>query len=116
MRKGRGICPALSLYHRTIATGEYHMSDQYSPRVLEDYRDFLEHFPGKQITKSDTDADLTCPVHVDNHPSLGVDLRRNGHGAEILLHCRSQNCDRKKVLQAVGLTDQDRFLERDRRD
>jgi hypothetical protein len=92
------------------------MSERYSSRILENYRAFLEHFPGEQLVKSDTEADLTCPIHGDNHPSLGVDLRRNGHGAEILLHCRSRNCDRKKILRAVGLTDQDRLLERDRGD
>jgi hypothetical protein len=74
----------------------------------------LEHFPGEQIIKSETEADVICPVHDDHDPSLGIDLRRNGHGPQAMMNCRSHGCDRKDMLQAVDLTDQDRFFGEDR--
>jgi hypothetical protein len=88
------------------------MEAEYPPRILDLYREFLEAFPGEQIVKSDTECDVCCPIHDDRHPSLGIDLRRNEHGAEIFMHCRSQKCDRKDILRAAGKTDEDRYLEK----
>src|SRR5919202_6073791 len=90
------------------------MEASFSPHILELYKEFLDHFGEDRIVKSDTECDVRCPVHHDTHPSLGIDLRATGRGPEILLHCRSQECDRKEILRAVGLTDADRFLEKDR--
>src|SRR5919202_1054145 len=93
------------------------MDNPFTPPILQRYKEFLEHFPGTRVIKSDTEAIVQCPdpdnrhSHGDRDPSLGVDLRVNGHGPEILLHCRSQECKRKKILRAVGLSDRDRFLE-----
>ena len=92
------------------------MDNSFSPQVLRRYKDFLERFPGDQIVKSETEADVICPVHDDHNPSLGIDLRRNGHGPEAMMNCRSRGCDRKDVLRAVGLTDQDRFFGESRGD
>ncbi len=89
------------------------MDSSFSPQVLRRYKDFLEHFPGDQIIKSETEADVICPVHDDHNPSLGIDLRRNGHGPQAMMNCRSHGCDRKDMLQVVGLTDQDRFFGED---
>jgi len=55
-------------------------------------------------------------VHEDRDPSLGIDLRRNGYGPEVMMNCRSQGCGRKAILRAVGLKDQARFFEEDRGD
>ncbi len=92
------------------------MDNLFSPQVLRRYKDFLEHFPGDRIIKSETEADVICPVHDDHNPSLGIDLRRNGHGPEAMMNCRSQGCNRKDVLRAVGLMDQHRFFGEDRAD
>jgi hypothetical protein len=86
------------------------MDKSFSPQVLRRYKDFLAHFPGDQIIKSETEADVICPVHDDHNPSLGIDLRRNGHGPEAKMNCRSLGCVRTDMLQGVGLTDQDRFF------
>ena len=86
------------------------MQDLLTPQVMEWYREVVDHFEGDRIVKSDTEYDVCCPAHPDSHPSLGVDLRINGRGPEILLHCRSQKCDRKEILRSVDLTDADRFF------
>jgi hypothetical protein len=92
------------------------VSTGFTPQEIAFYKAILEKFPGEKIIKSEIEADVQCTAHDDRHPSLGIDLRRNGHGAEIMLNCRSQGCTRKAILEAVGLTDQNRFLERDRGD
>jgi hypothetical protein len=94
------------------------MRNRFSAEILEKYRDFLKAFPGPQNTKRATETDVICPHpdHDDKHPSLGVDLRANGRGPEILLNCRACGGDRKVILEAVGKIDQDRFLDPDRRD
>jgi hypothetical protein len=92
------------------------MQDQLTPQVIEWYRKFVDHFEGARIVKSNTECDVRCPVHADVHPSLGVDLRINGRGPEILLHCRSQKCGRKEILRSVDLTDADRFFGSERKE
>ena len=47
-----------------------------------------------QRIKSQTDADVLCPAHPDTRPSLGIDLRRNGEGPEVKIHCRSRECSK----------------------
>ena len=90
------------------------MQNPFSPQILKAYEEFLNHFPGPRVTKSATECDVRCPIHGDHNPSLGVDLRAKVRGPEILLHCRSRECDRREILRAVGLTDEDRFLDEDR--
>jgi putative DNA primase/helicase len=75
----------------------------FTTRELEWYRDALTLFPGEQKIKSETDADVLCPVHGDRHPSLGVDLRRNGSGPKIVLNCRSQHCTYDAIIEALGI-------------
>jgi hypothetical protein len=90
------------------------VQDPFTPQVVEWYRGFLDHFEGDRIVKSETECDVRCSVHPDVSPSLGIDLRINGQGPEILLNCRSQHCDRREILRAAGLTDADRFFEDER--
>jgi hypothetical protein len=94
----------------------YYVQDLLTPQVLEWYRGVVDHFEGNRIIKTDTECDVCCPAHPDSNPSLGVDLRINGRGPEILLHCRSRECGRKEILRAVGLTDADRFFETEHED
>src|SRR5215210_7771081 len=83
------------------------MNNTFSPEDLARYAKVLEYFPGEKNIKSPTDADVLCPAHGDNNPSLGVDLRRNGAGPKVVLTCRSQECSYRSIIQAVGLTSED---------
>jgi hypothetical protein len=83
---------------------DYIVNDIFSPGELARYAKVLEYFPGEKNIKSSTDADVLCPVHGDNNPSLGVDLRRNGAGPKVVLTCRSHGCPYGSIIQAVGLT------------
>jgi hypothetical protein len=82
-------------------------SNGFTPHIIERYEEILGQFPGKQRRKSATDADVCCPVHEDQNPSLGVDLRQNGSGPRIMVNCRSQGCEYADILEAVGLSDAD---------
>ena len=86
------------------------MTDEYTSEELAFYRRILEQFAGEKQIKSETDADVLCPAHADTHPSLGVDLRRNGKGPEVKLHCRSRECNRDEILNRIGLTWRDLFF------
>src|SRR5215203_749121 len=81
--------------------------NHFSQQELAWYRDRLSLFGSGAKIKSETDADVLCPVHGDNNPSLGVDLRRNGAGPKIVLTCRSHGCPYGSIIQAVGLTSGD---------
>jgi hypothetical protein len=70
-------------------------------------RKHLTPVSGEHKRKSDTDADVICPAHDDHNPSLGVDLRKNGVGAKVVVNCRSQRCPYADILRATGLTDAD---------
>ena len=83
------------------------MNDTFSQEDLARYAKVLESFPGEKNIKSPTDADVLCPAHSDNNPSLGVDLRRNGAGPKVVLTCRSHGCPYASIIQAVGLTSED---------
>src|SRR5215217_372835 len=83
------------------------MNDTFSPEDLARYAKVLEYFPGEKNIKSPTDADVLCPAHGDNNPSLGVDLRCNGAGPKVVLTCRSHRCPYRSIIQAVGLTSED---------
>jgi hypothetical protein len=83
----------------------------FTPEIIKGYEDVLSRFPGEHKRKSKTDADVICPVHDDHHPSLGVDLRQNGAGPNVVLNCRSQGCEYSEILEAVGLTDADLKLQ-----
>jgi hypothetical protein len=84
----------------------------FSTEELGWYREELGHFGEPRVEKSPTDTDVLCPVHGDHNPSLGVDLRRNGKGAMIVISCRSQGCDPEDILQAVGLGFEDLYYQR----
>ena len=86
------------------------MEQHFSPQELEFYKRILENIPGEKIIKSETDADALCPVHSDTNPSLGVDLRRNGAGAKVVLNCRSQGCGFEDVLKAANLKGEDLYF------
>jgi hypothetical protein len=93
-----------------ILTSHYEgfvMNNAFSPEDLARYVKVLEYFPGEKDIKSPTDADVLCPAHGDNNPSLGVDLRRNGAGPKVVLTCRSHGCPYGSIIQAVGLTSED---------
>jgi hypothetical protein len=79
----------------------------FTPQTLDWYEGILSQFPGEHHRKSKSDADVLCPVHDDHNPSLGVDLRHNGAGPQVVLNCRSQGCSYSEILQAVGLTNAD---------
>jgi hypothetical protein len=79
----------------------------FTPEVIRWYEKVLRWFPGEHKRKSETDADVICPVHEDHNPSLGVDLRKNGAGAKVAINCRSQGCSYADILRATGLTDAD---------
>ena len=81
--------------------------NHFSQQELAWYRDRLSLFGSGAKIKSETDADVLCPVHGDRNPSLGVDLRRNGAGPQILLNCRSQGCSYEEILDAVGIESTD---------
>src|SRR5215211_534592 len=81
--------------------------NHFSQQELAWYRDRLSLFGSGAKIKSETDADVLCPVHGDRNPSLGVDLRRNGAGPQILLNCRSQGCSYEEILDAVGIESAD---------
>ncbi len=83
------------------------MNDTFNSEELARYAKVLEYFQGQKNIKSPTDADVRCPVHGDNNPSLGVDLRRNGAGPKVVLTCRSHGCPYGSIIQAVGLTSED---------
>ena len=83
------------------------MNNDFSPEELAHYQRLLERFPGEKAIKSPTDADVLCPVHGDNNPSLGVDLRRNGAGPKIVFSCRSHGCSQADVVAAAGLRPED---------
>ncbi|PLS85347.1 MAG: hypothetical protein CYG60_13095 [Actinobacteria bacterium] len=85
----------------------YIVNDTFSSEELARYAKVLEYFPGQKKIKSSTDADVLCPAHGDNNPSLGVDLRRNGAGPKVVLTCRSHECSYECIIQAVGLTSED---------
>jgi len=83
----------------------------FTPEIIKGYEKVLDRFPGEHKRKSKTDADVICPVHDDHSPSLGVDLRQNGAGPQVVLNCRSQGCEYSEILHAVGLTDTDLRLQ-----
>jgi hypothetical protein len=83
----------------------------FTPEVIRWYEVILGQFPGEHRRKSKTDADVTCPVHDDHNPSLGVDLRPHGAGPKVVLNCRSQGCEYSEILRAVGLTGADLKLQ-----
>jgi putative DNA primase/helicase len=82
-------------------------TDGFSPQALDCYEGILRQFPGEHRRKSKTEADVICPVHDDHNPSLGVDLRQNGAGPQVVLNCRSQGCEYSEILRTVGLTNAD---------
>jgi putative DNA primase/helicase len=86
------------------------MADEYTPDELAFYRGILERFAGEKHIKSETDTDVLCPAHDDTRPSLGVDLRQNGKGPEVKIHCRSRGCSNDEILDRVGLTWKDLFF------
>ncbi len=88
------------------------MDKNFTEDILTFYKGILERFPGEKHAKSDTDTDVLCPAHPDNNPSLGVDLRRNGHGPEVKINCRSQGCSKEEILGSVGLAWQDLYFNR----
>src|SRR5215203_6844 len=83
------------------------MNNTFSSEDLARYARALEFFPGEKNIKSPTDADVLCPVHGDNNPSLGVDLRRNGVGSKIVFSCRSHQCSQADIAAAAGLRPED---------
>jgi putative DNA primase/helicase len=83
------------------------MNNDFSPEELAHYSRLLERFAGEKAIKSPTDADVLCPVHGDNNPSLGVDLRRNGARPKIVFSCRSHGCSQADVVAAAGLRPED---------
>ncbi len=83
------------------------MITSFTANEITFYKKILEKFPGIQHIKSETDADVLCPVHGDKHPSLGVDLRRNGVGAKVVINCRSQGCSFEDITKAAGLSSSD---------
>src|SRR5919112_286825 len=83
------------------------MNNDFSPEDLDHYTQLLERFPGEKAIKSPTEADVLCPVHGDNNPSLGVDLRRNGVGPKIVFSCRSHGCSQADIVAAAGLRPED---------
>ena len=42
-----------------------------------------------------------CPAHPDTRPSLGITAKEDG---QVLLFCRSHQCDVQDIVGAVGLT------------
>jgi hypothetical protein len=86
------------------------MADEYTPEELAFYQGILERFAGEKRIKSQTDADVLCPAHDDRRPSLGIDLRRNGEGPEVKIHCRSRECSKDEILDRVGLLWKDLFF------
>jgi hypothetical protein len=81
--------------------------NHFTSQELAWYRDRLTLFGEGAKIKSETDADVLCPVHGDRNPSLGVDLRRNGTGPRIVVNCRSQGCDYEEILYALGIESSD---------
>lgn len=88
------------------------MDKHFTEEIFTFYKGILEQFPGEKYVKSDTDTDVLCPAHNDTNPSLGVDLRRNGHGPEIKMNCRSQGCSKDEILKSVGLNWRDLYFNR----
>ncbi len=86
---------------------DYIVSSTFSSEDLARYAKVLEYFPGEKNIKSPTDADVLCPVHGDNNPSLGLDLRRNGTGPKIVFNCRSHGCSQAAIVTAAGLKPED---------
>jgi hypothetical protein len=84
----------------------------FSNSVLDWYETRVAVFGDPRIAKSETDNDVRCPIHADQRPSLGVDLRQNGRGPQIVVRCRSANCPVAKILEAVGLTFADLYFEK----
>ena len=82
-------------------------SNGFTPEIVSWYEAFLDNFSGEQRRKSNTDADVICPVHDDHDPSLGVDLRENGRGPKIVMNCRSQGCEYEEILDALGVSTSD---------
>ena len=82
-------------------------SNGFTPQTLDWYEGILSLFSGEHRRKSKTDADVICPVHDDQNPSLGVDLRHNGAGSKVVINCRSQGCPYTDILGAIDLTDAD---------
>jgi hypothetical protein len=82
-------------------------ADDFSPEVIRWYENVLRRIPGEHRRKCETDADVICPVHDDHNPSLGVDLRKDGAGAKVVVNCRSRECSYADILRATGLTDAD---------
>ncbi len=83
------------------------MNNDFSSQELAFYTRLLERFPGDKAIKSPTDADVLCPAHDDNNPSLGLDLRRNGVGPKIVFNCRSNGCSQADIVAAAGLRPED---------
>jgi putative DNA primase/helicase len=79
------------------------MSSDFTANEITFYKNLLNRFKGVK-EKSTTDADCLCPAHNDHNPSLGIDLRLNGHGVKAVLNCRSQGCDIVEILDTTGLT------------
>jgi hypothetical protein len=83
------------------------MTDHFSPEELAHYARLVKLFPGDKEIKSPTDANVTCPRHADNHPSLGIDLRKNGSGPKAVFNCRSQGCSQEAIIATAGLRPED---------
>ena len=64
------------------------------------------HEQGRDVRRTSNGWDAQCPAHDDREPSLGVAVAGDG---KVLLICRSNHCETKDVVEALGLTMPDLF-------
>ena len=76
---------------------------------MQDYQDFLSRL--QKVTKRGSGSWLACcPAHNDTHPSLSIDVGKDGR---LLLHCHA-GCSNLDVITAVGMSWDDLYPETDR--
>lgn len=69
--------------------------------------DALYRTTGYQPRRRGSGWQALCPVHGDRNPSLAIHVKGN----RILVVCQSQNCSASAIVDAVGLTLADLFLD-----
>lgn len=68
--------------------------------------DFLQGL--RKVKKEGGGWIACCPAHDDQHPSLGIDIGKDGR---ILLNCRSAGCSAESIVNALGLELKDLFAD-----
>lgn len=76
--------------------------------ISKSFDQFLDLFPAAPRQRIKNGYNVLCPAHNDHIPSLSISL--NGGKTKILLDCKA-GCDKDSILEALGISESDLFLD-----